>query len=416
MSKIVWSEGTTKKMKDWAEQADVELTEVEKRMTDAFNEVNTDYPEQNQEFYEQRARFAVNATFISPILRSRSKPVMIYNLGRSSVRDIWANDKRAALEAYAKSAEHAVNTFLVQVKTDENGVDQPIPLGTKEFWSNGQKSPYFRKPLPYTPQMTVINVGYPLFPKHQEQVLAADQSLIKLVHIKVGKLYKDKETGEIVLNNPENWKPDIFEPAKVYLNLRQPTKDTLLGEGMYLYNDAGKLRYKVVAGKEFSETMDEEGRFKDPNFAFDIMKNLPSMFHAELDEIAEWIDNHADDYDTPIVVEGWVSNVQHYPDEGMSYSIELQDMDENKLQCWVHDGIYSMMSKIGRRTHVMAIGYPTKKEDEVTGEVRLNLNSWGVAIDHQEFYSRDEDPVEMELVKQKKDAEKEAVEAETAKE
>ncbi|MHA2313418.1 MAG: hypothetical protein ACXADF_18195 [Candidatus Thorarchaeota archaeon] len=421
---IKWSEKSLNDAQEWSTQIDVPVKEVNEWLTAEFRRHEDLYPDQDQDFYEQRARFLVKSQKVDPILKNPSKPVNIIYLGRGNCRDIWARRKSDAMKLFDKDAEAALKSYKVGWLKDENdepvlnaqGERVPVPLDTIEVFRNGNDNPGFRKPLPVTLRRFHIGIGYPTFSKHVDMVKEADQSVLKLVVINAGKHFFNEEGVEVV-NNPRDWLPPLLVPAQTFLNTTRPLKKCLLDPDRYIYNDAAKHRTKVLEGTEFSENIN----FEDPNLFFDILTNLPSTFHAEIDEVGTWLEANSDsqgrpDYNKPVIVQGWVSDITHRPREGNSPSMLIRDMiTEEEIMVWLNEDNYDMARTIGRGTNVAVTGFPSKREDEETGQDVYSLNAYGVCINYREFYSIEEDPVEQERIREEQEI-AEAAKGETVKE
>jgi len=395
---------TLDKIIDWTKATDEPIEEITQLVVNAYNDVKARYKDRDEEFYLQRARFHVKSTIIDPILRSPSKPVLDFILGFSDSRDIWDSTKAKAIELYQKEPDKAILGRVVRIDKDAAGNDIIVPLDVNPTFKNGKKNPGYGKPLPYRPQRRVIGAGFPEYDKHVEKVLAAGQSLKKFIHLTMNK-YRKNQDGVILVNNPDNWIPPLHTVVRLQMNLRRlPDQGALLNPTMYKYNDSARVKLvkneqgemipmpivTEVDPTEFSDSLD----WDDPSLPYKLLMAAGDEYLVDITELSPWIDLHKDDYETPVIIEGWVSNINHNLSENQSsYAMEVQDMLENKVQCWVHPDIYSLIEDVGRRTNIVVIGSAYKSKDDMD-EDRLTINVWGTGINYEEFYSRAEDPLE----------------------
>ncbi len=269
---------TLGKLNLWAEKSPKEIDDLKEIFEEKYNEIKALKPDMAEDALIKRARFQTYRA-VKSAGRSTAKPTLGLFVGYNQAYDITQNNRKYALEIYARNPSKAVEDGL----TDAEGM--VLDNRAKMPW--GADNPDYGKEMKPNFLRTSVAIGRPMD--------EGDMKLLVMTH-----------------NNDQAFiLPPLGVPVQFAANLRSDE------DNRRLYNSSVNTKFVETEIPEFG-TVDESG-------VCAILADAPEEFKSDLAGLMDWHQENAGDQRRIVIVEGDVMYVSNRPNSVGSYMVVIED-------------------------------------------------------------------------------------------
>lgn len=287
------SQKTISRLEKWAELYPLSLEQIKAIFEKNYTKVQADYPDNDEKFWEDRARFFAFKEVKGSKFSSASTLKGII-LAYADEYDMTRSAREFALEAMKKDKGKAIKQGLI----DENGT----VLDNQEKFPWGDDNPNFGKPLENKWTRKYVALSRPV---------ESDE-----LKIEIGNMRDDLALEVPKLGVPYEYRVAVDKDE----DMRRKTK--------------------TIKNTVFTETAMEELPVVDEGAICELLQNAPAEFTPELIDLMDWIEEHQD-YDDLVIVEVDVMYVRPEPMSNGNYFLAVSD---ESLQMTDSDDVAAFVS------------------------------------------------------------------------